>query len=143
MASSGITKAAPGDVVLGPNRDALAGTAIVVWGNTAPGHSGQPYTISFGDATANAVGTVTDPSYVAVTHTYAAAGTYTVTMTVAGDSDTATVRVHAGLNAENLRNVRINMAIEDGLRHLYYSQDNRAANYSTQFTSWTAYRGYG
>ena len=74
IASSGIVKAAPGDVVLMPNRDALTGTAIVVWGNTAAGLSGQGYTISFGDGTANAVGTVTDPSYVAVTHTYAARG---------------------------------------------------------------------
>ena len=30
------------------------------------------------------------------------------------------------------------MAIEDGLRYLYFSQDNRAANYTSQFTSWTA-----
>jgi PKD repeat protein len=145
VASSGVGKAAAGDVVLMPNRDALTGTAVVVWGNTAAGHAGQPYTINFGDASANAVGTVTDPSYVAVTHTYASPGIYTVTMTVAGDSDTATVRAHAlgSLSLENQRNVRINMAIEDGLRHLYFSQDNRAANYTSQFTSWTASSGYG
>jgi PKD repeat protein len=87
---------------------------------------------------------VADPSYVAVNHTYAAAGTYTVTMTVAGDSDTTIVKVHqlAALSPENQRNVRINMAIEDGLRYLYYSQDNRAAAYTTQFTSWTQNRGH-
>ena len=65
-----------------------------MWGNTAAGLSGMGYTINFGDGSANAVGVVADPSYVAVLHTYAAAGTYTVTMTVGGDSDTTSVKAH-------------------------------------------------
>ena len=140
VASSGVVKAAPGDVVLMPNRDALTTAAIVVWGNTKAANNGAGYTISFGDGTPDAVGPVTDPSYIAVTHTFAAAGTYTVTMTINGDSDTATVKAYVpgSLSAENLRNVGINMAIEDGLRYLYFSQDNRAANYTSQFTSWTS-----
>ncbi len=139
VASSGIGKAAvaAGDVLLMPDRDALAGTALVVWGNTAPGLAGQNYTIDFGDATSVGPLPVTDPSYVAVTHTYAAAGTYTVTMTVGGDSDTTIVKAFSGLSPENLRNLKINMAIEDGLRYLYFAQFNRAANYASATTSWS------
>src|SRR5829696_1846671 len=92
LASGTLGKAAAGDVVLMPNRDALTGTAIVVWGNTAAGNAGMGYTIDFGDATANAVGVVADPSYITANHAYATAGTYTVTMTIGGDSDTATIK---------------------------------------------------
>lgn len=138
LASGTIGKAAAGDVVLMPDRDALSGSSLVVWGNTAAGNAGQPFSIDFGDATAPAAGLVGDPSYIAVNHTYANPGVYTVTMTVNGDTDTAVIEVFdfASLNAENQRNIRINMAIEDGLRYLYFSQDNRQANYTSQFTSW-------
>jgi hypothetical protein len=142
ITSGTLTKAAAGDVVLMPNRDALTGTAIVVWGNTAAGNIGQAYTINFGDASPNAVGVVADPSYIAVTHAWASPGTYTVTMTVNGDSDTATVSAFdfSTLTAENQRSIGINMAIEDGLRYLYVSQDNRMAAYTTPFTSWTQFQ---
>ena len=135
-------KAAAGDVVLMPNRDARTDASIVVWGNTAAGNAGAAYTIDFGDSTVPAAGVVTDPSYIAVNHTFATPGTYTVTMTIGGDSDTAVVKAYdfAALNAENQRNLRINMAIEDGLRYLYFSQDNRAAAYTTNFTSWTRFQ---
>ena len=139
-------KAAAGDVVLMPDRDATTTSPVVVWGNTNAGNVGQPYTINFGDATPNAVGVVTDPSYIAVSHTFATPGVKTVTMTVGADSDTGTVEVFdlSTLNAENQRNIGINMAIEDGLRYLYYSQNNRQANYTSQFTSWTTGGGiYG
>src|SRR5215204_431919 len=144
--SGTLGRAAAGDAVLMPNRDARTDTAIVVWGNTAAANAGMGYAINFGDATPNAVGVVTDPSYIAVNHLFATAGTHTVTMTINGESDTAIVRAFdfALLNAENQRSLGINMAIEDGLRYLYESQNNRQANYTGQFTSWTTGGGiYG
>lgn len=132
---------AAGDVVVMPDRDALMGTSLVVWGNTNPANAGAAYTISFGDATPNAVGVVGDPSYIAVNHTYASAGVFTATMTIGGDSDSVAIEVFDGgaLTAENARNIGINMAIEDGLRNLYFQQYNRAATYGTPYTSWTGH----
>lgn len=140
LGAASTAAAGPGDVVLMPDRDALQGVTLVIWGNTASTNAGGAYTIDFGDTTSSA-GTVTDPSYIAVNHTYATAGVYTVTMTIGGDTDTAVIQVFDGgaMTAQNLRSLQINMAIEDGLRYLYYSQNNRAAAYTTPFTYWTGH----
>lgn len=139
--------AGPGDVVLMPDRDAKMGVPVVVWGNTNPANNGAGWVIDFGDSS-NTSGSVTDASYISTTHTYAAAGVYTVTMTIGADTDTAVVQVFdaGALNAENQRNLGINMAIEDGLRYLYISQNSRQAAYtaSSPYTSWTTSGGmYG
>jgi hypothetical protein len=128
-----------------PNRDALKGTAIVVWGNTTLAN-GSTFDIDFGDATAHATGTVTDNTYIATTHTYNTAGNFIVTLTINGtDSETATVKVSdpALLSAFDLRNIKINMAIEDGLRFLYFNQVNRSSTPTTQWHDSGGGLGYG
>jgi len=78
--------AASAETLMMPNRDMLMGTSQVVWGvSTLPNNtSGSPttYSINFGDGSVNAAGTVTDRSFIAFNHTFAIAGTFTVTLQV-------------------------------------------------------------
>jgi hypothetical protein len=130
-------EAGPGDVVMMGDRDALRAVPLVVWGNTK--HPiGSPFTLDYGDSSPDEVGVVTDQTYIAFQHTYAAAGVYTATLTVLGDTSTAVIEVFdpAALTPASLRSLRINMAIEDGLRYLYIAQDNRQLTYNTNKTSW-------
>ena len=122
-----------------PNRQALMGTAIVVWGNTTLAN-GTADSIDCGNGTVTPGPTVTDQSYISGTCTYAAAGNFNAVITVGAESATAVIDVRdpATLSAFDLRAVKINMAIEDGLRFLYFNQYNRAATFSTNLTSWAA-----
>ena len=133
------------ETLMMPSRDMLAGGQQVVWGvTTLANHTTAvptTYTIDFGDGTADAAGNVTDRSYIAVTHTFPASGTFTVTLEVtrAGITETATtvVRVFdaAVIGDEQVRAVRINSAIEDGLRYLWVNQSNRGANFPAGVTT--------
>src|SRR5688572_16406608 len=127
------------ETLMMPRRDMLRGTSQVVWGvTTRPNHttaSPTTYAINFGDGTPTETGTVTDRSYLAVNHTYDAAGTFTATLQVtnAGTTESASVDIRvfdaAVITAEQLRGVRTNSAIEDGLRFIWVNQNNRAANF--------------
>ena len=129
--------AASADTRIMPNRQALMGTSIVVWGNTTLAN-GTPYTLDCGNG-ASTTGTVPDQSYIQRSCTYASANSFTVTLTVGAEVATAVVAVvDPGVaDAFTLRNTKINMAIEDGLRFLYQLQFNRAANFSGNMTNWT------
>ena len=137
MATNAATASA--ETLMMPKRDMLSGVPQVVWGvTTRPNHtvlSPTTYSIDFGDGTPLANGNVTDRSYIAVNHTYAGGGTFTATLSVtnAGSTETAAVEIRvfdpAVINAEQLRGVRINSAIEDGLRWLWVNQNNRAGNF--------------
>jgi RHS repeat-associated protein len=137
--------AASAETLMMPSRDMLMGGAQVVWGvTTLPNHttaSPTTYTITFGDGSANATGNVTDRSYIAVTHTFASAGPFTATLRVtnAGTTESATVvlRVFDGsvIAAEQVRGVRINSAIEDGLRYLWVNQANRTTTFPSSVTT--------
>ena len=120
-----------------PNRQALMGTAVVVWGNTTLAN-GTADSIDCGNGTVTPGPTVTDQSYIAGTCTYAAAGNFNAVITVGAESATAVIDVRdpAALSAFDLRAVKINMAIEDGLRSLYFNQYNRATTFTTNQTSW-------
>jgi hypothetical protein len=127
------------NVLMMRDRPALVNTPVVVWGNTS--FPDGTYTIDFGDTTAPATGTVTDPSFIAATHTYTASGTFTARLTVTSmsamtDSETAVITVSdpATTNAFDLRQAKIDMAIEDGLRWLYV---NRTDQTSPPTTSWS------
>jgi hypothetical protein len=125
-----------------PNRDALKGTAVVVWGNTTQAN-GTASSLDCGDGSAPIAGPVADQSYITRTCNYANAGSFNATLTVGAESATAQIIVRdpAALSAFDLRAVKINMAIEDGLRFLYQSQFNRAARFNTNMTSWRSATG--
>jgi hypothetical protein len=123
--------------VMMPDRIALKSTPVVVWGNTHQAN-GTAFSLDCGDGEALVSGTVGDRSYISRSCTYTVVGTFTATLTVG--AETATAKVSAvdpvAMTAFDLRSARINMAIEDGLRFLYFSQINRAANFDSNKTSW-------
>ncbi len=116
------------------------GNTLIIWGNV---HNGTPpynYTWELGDGSPSISGVVSDPKYIAVSHTYATMGTKKAVLTVtdaakASDVDTVEIEVFTRTFA-----VERNRAIEDGLRWLYLSQyaDGHWAGYSGYHASATA-----
>ncbi|MBC8445900.1 MAG: S8 family serine peptidase [Chloroflexi bacterium] len=134
-----------------PEYYTFVGTGNIIWGNCHwdpddTDHTGS-YHWDFGDGD-SADGAVSDTAgwdharYIDETHTYDSAGVYDASLTVTADfdgsSDSDTVRIHvydeATLTPDELEEVKVNKAIEDGLRWLY----NR------QYTDgkWRGYNGY-
>ena len=107
-----------------PKRDMLAGTSEVVWGiTTLP--NGSTYRIDYGDGGGfSAPAPVADRSYIALNHTYALSGPFTITLEVTNGPtvETATTEVAvfngALLSAFELRELNVNRAIQNGLRYL-------------------------
>ncbi len=130
-------------VLMMPNRDARAGEAVVVWGVTTQAN-GTSFVLDFGDGTPPQTGTVSDRSYIAFAHTYAAQRRYTATLVVGSDSATATIQVFntndatnpKPLSADFKRQLNINMAIQDSLRYLWYTQTNRTTNFPAGTTTY-------
>ena len=135
---------AAAETLLMPKRDGLKGTSLVVWGVTTQAN-GTPYVIDFGEGPTTS-GTVLDRSFISFDRIYATSGNKTITLTVG--SETATVKLQifdsALLTADNLRSLKINMAIQDGLRWLWTAQASRAVNFPAAIAtnwgraSWTA-----
>lgn len=121
------------ETLMMPKRDGLKGASLVVWGTTTL--SGATYTIDFGDGVVTAPVTVTDQSYIFASHTYLTAGNHTATLSVTSGAttETATVAIQvfdsAVITPDALRSLKINMAIEDGLRYLWTAQSNRQGNF--------------
>ncbi|TPW12862.1 MAG: hypothetical protein FD127_2387, partial [Acidimicrobiaceae bacterium] len=132
--------AATADTLLMPKRDGIKNTTMVVWGVSTLAN-GTAFTLDYGDSTAATVGTVSDRSYIAFNHTYTTPGTFTVTLTVGAESTTVPVRIFdptllpGGALGEAARGLKINMAIEDGLRYLWTAQASRAANFPAVATT--------
>jgi len=132
---------ASAETLLMPDRDMLRNASEVVWGITTLAN-GSTYTINYGDGSPNDSGPVTDRSYIAKNHTFALAGTFTVTLTVVngGTSENAQTTVHvfdpAVLSAFDLRNVNINRTIQNAQRFLWQSQSNRTTFDTNAQTSW-------
>ena len=131
--------AASTNVLMMPDRQALVGTSVVVWGNTRFAVD-STYMLDFGDTSAVESGTVTDPTYIFTSHTYAAPGTYIARLTVTDatpttESETVTITVQdpTALTEFDLRALRINMTIEEGLRWLYVHQSDRT---TADTTTW-------
>jgi hypothetical protein len=123
-----------------PDRDTRMGTDTVVWGVTTQAN-GTAYTLDCGDnaGVQNVAGNVADRSYITLVCNYPNPGLKTATLTVGAESDTVDIQVFdpATITEEENRNLGINMAIEDGLRFLWYNQSNRAANFpDAPVTSW-------
>ena len=126
----------------------VSGDTLVVWGNTDFAN-GSAFTIDFGDGSPVLNGFVGDKSYIATTHVYTAvlnATDYTASLTVGGETETATVRVFLPTptnSAETIREIRVGNAIRDGLRSLYVNQSSRAATFATSKTSWASSATHG
>jgi thrombospondin type 3 repeat protein/PKD domain-containing protein len=134
MAIAATASSVSAETLMMPNRDALKGSSVVVWGvTTFPGAT--TYTIDFGDGNVTPSAPVIDRSYIALDHTYAASGNYTATLTATDGTttETATVKLQvfdpATLTADGLRGININNAIQDGLRWLWTAQSNRPGNF--------------
>jgi hypothetical protein len=134
---AGTASVAEATTLLEPTRSYLAGTSEVVWGVTTQAN-GTAFTLNYGDGSPATAGTVIDRSYIAYNHTYAAGGTYTVTLTVGAEVATTNVAVYvaSALSATDLRNLNVNRAIQDGLRYLWYAQTNRTSFDTNLTTSW-------
>ena len=133
---------ASAETLLMPERDFLSGTSEVVWGVTTQAN-GTAFTIDYGDGSTSAgadcgADTVADRSYIACNHTYAVAGTFTVKLTVGAEEATVLVRVFnpAVLSAFDLRGVRTNKAIEDGLRSLWFNMGTRTGFVTNTTANW-------
>ena len=131
------------DTRIMPTRQALKAVNVILWGNTDQAN-GTPFTLDCGPGAAAGPisGNVVDRSYIQRTCNYPAAieASYTATLTVGAEVATTIIAVvdPAG-NAFNVRNTKINMAIEDGLRYFYQAQTNRAAAFGTNQTTWNSY----
>ncbi|MFA5910435.1 MAG: Ig-like domain-containing protein [Vicinamibacterales bacterium] len=135
------------DTLMMPKRDARKGVPVVVWGITTQS-SAATCTLDFGDATPVQNCTGADRSYKAYAHTYANQGTFTATLTVGLEVATVNVQVFdaallpGGATGDNNRSLGINMAIQDGLRYMWYSHANRTTFDTNPQGYWTN-AGYG
>lgn len=143
VAIAATASAASAETLLMPSRDARTTAPVVVWGVHTQA-AGTVCALDFGDLTPAFNCTGVDRSYVAQSHTYANQGTYTVRLTVGAETTTTTIQVFnpalllGGVAGDNNRSLGINMAIQDGLRYLWTSQDARAAGFPTSATtSWS------
>ena len=121
-----------------PEREALVGEDVVVWGVS---DQAGDYTLDCGNGTVFGPSAISDGSYIAHICNYGAQGTFTASLTTDAGPETATVDVAvfdgAALSATDLRGVRINMAIEDGLRYLWTQQQSRVGNFPNGLvTTW-------
>jgi hypothetical protein len=137
---------ASAETLLMPPRDYLMGASEVVWGITTLPNTTSTYTIDFGDGVLTAPAAVSDRSYIAINHTYAISGAFTITLTVhpsVGPDEVATVAVNvyngALLSAFDLRNLNVNRTIQNALRFLWTVQAGRAQFDTTTTTNWGAY----
>jgi len=123
---------ATAETLMMPERDTRIGTDTVVWGVTTQAN-GEAYTLDCGDdaGTQNVAGNVADRSYITLVCNYPNPGLKTATLTVGAESDTVEIQAFdpATITEEEVRNLGINMAIQDGLRFLWQSQESRAANF--------------
>jgi hypothetical protein len=135
--------AASAETLMMPKRDMQMGVSEVVWGLTTLPNSTSTFSINFGDGNTSAFATVTDRSYINLSHIYALAGTYTATLTVhpsSGPDQTASVTIRvfdrAALSDVEKRGLDVNRAIENGLRFLWYSEANRASFDTNPYANW-------
>jgi len=104
---------------------AWPGRTLTIWGNVHDGTPPYEYTWSFGDGTPSISGTVTDPRYIAVTHSYATMGPKIASLTVTdnlGAVASDQVRIGVVPKDDPLIRPQSNAAIQDGLRYLYLTQ---------------------
>ncbi len=140
------------ETLLMPKRDARTTAPVVVWGVHTQA-AGTACSLNFGDGSALQDCTGVDRSYIAFPHTYALQGTYIVKLTVGvgAGAEVANTPLQVfdpalfsdgGVAGDNNRSLGINMAIQDGLRYLWTSQINRAANFPASATTFWNNTGF-
>jgi hypothetical protein len=135
------------ETLLMPKRDMLMGVSEVVWGiTTLPNGAATTYQFDFdNDGVFDANGTVTDRSYIAVNRVFPLAGTFTVKLRVTNGAtiEEATTEVNvydaSVLAPADLRNLNVNRAIQNGLRYLWFSQNNRTTFDTTNTATWNGF----
>src|SRR5579884_1538821 len=141
---------ASAETLMMPKRAAIKGTQVIIWGVTTQPNYSSTYTMDFGDGSTPASGTVTDGSYITFPYTYSVSGPLTATLTVCSPNCTSPTLTEVAsteidvydtskLSADQLRNVVISMAIQDGLRYLWYNQGDRAGYATDATTYWGNY----
>jgi len=124
------------------------GNALELWGNvTYDGSKALTYTWTFGDATPNATGSVSNAKNIAVTHTYTSPVSYIATLTVSetgsGVLQTDTKSVYIDVVPQT-QTVRKSLAIQRGLKYLYMYNASGGAGTTCTEANWdsnTAYTG--
>ena len=128
----------------------ILGEGINVWGRVTGGTAPYQYSWNFGDGSSQS-GSVSDPSYIGLNHTYSASGSKTATLTVTDAANTSvsrTTTIRVFLSGEVDISIRENIAIEKGLLYLY---QNSTADNGTGGLKWehedsakrTSYRTVG
>jgi len=132
------TSTASAETLLMPKREGRMNVPVVVWGITTQAN-GAPFTLAFGDGSQQA-GNVADRSYIAFQHTYTGSGTFKIVLTVNGESTSSSIDIFnpALITPFDNRALGVNMAIEDGLRYLWFSQLNRTTFDTNNQTSWAS-----
>ncbi|MGW8368399.1 MAG: hypothetical protein ACWGPN_06930, partial [Gammaproteobacteria bacterium] len=129
--------AASAETLMMPDREGFRNEQVVVWGVTTQAN-GTAYTLDCGNGSV-VNGNIADRSYINTACTYAGAGTYTAELTVGAESDTAELNIYnpTALTPLDLLGLEVNVAIDDGLRNLWITQANRAANFpASPTTNW-------
>ncbi len=136
------------ETLLMPKRDARTTAPVIVWGVHTQA-AGTACSLNFGDGSALQDCTASDRSYIAFAHTYALQGTFIVKLTVGAEVANTTIQVFdpalfadGGAAGDNNRSLGINMAIQDGLRYLWTSQQSLAANFPAGATTLWNNSGY-
>ncbi len=151
LLSTGAAQAAALSVSMMPSFDqnptyanAALNESIQVWGRVFGGTgSYTTYTLDFGDGTPVATGTVSDPKFIKVDHTYTTGGTKTATLTVTDSANTVVSRsAKIRVLLAPTHSERVNMAIEKGLVYLYLNQFANGAAQSYWFASGANEIGY-
>ncbi|MFW8602247.1 PKD domain-containing protein [Desulfobacterota bacterium M19] len=103
---------------------AWAGNPVDVWGNVTWGSSDSgTYVWNFGDGSSTEPALITNTRNISELHAYATAGTYYATLTVTdGNGTSSSAQVRIDIQASATPQVRINRAIEAGLKRLYLDQ---------------------
>lgn len=118
-------------------------TAVNVWGRVWGGTAPYTYRMSYGDATADTTGSVTNIKYISAPHTFTTSGSKTVTLTVtdangASASRSSVIRVLPTVSLDD----RVNIAIEKALVYLYNSSVETNADRIHWYTTGNEY-GFG
>ena len=110
------------------------GNNLELWGNvTYDGAGSLTYTWTFGAGEGSATGTVANSENIAAYHTYNNTGSYVARLTVTDGTETDTDTVYIDVVPASL-DVRVNLAIQKGLKYLYLNKISTTVNGEPAYT---------